>query len=193
MTERDTVRRYGRAARWFHAGIYLTVLLLLATGWWFLTGGYFRPSPLSRLTGLGDGRIHELAGYAMVLVVLAWLPFGARGLFGFVRETVRYERGDGRWLLGLPRAAFTGRVRRHEGHFDPGQRLANVAMVGTLVALGGSGLGMLYLPHGTPQNLAFEVHHWAALLFTPVVLGHMAVAAGILPGYRGVWRSMHLG
>jgi len=28
---------------------------------------------------------------------------------------------------------------------------------------------------------------------TPVILGHVLVAIGVLPGYRGVWRSMHLG
>ncbi len=26
-----------------------------------------------------------------------------------------------------------------------------------------------------------------------VLVGHMVVASGVLPGYRGVWRSMHLG
>jgi hypothetical protein len=26
-----------------------------------------------------------------------------------------------------------------------------------------------------------------------VIVGHIVVAAGILPGYRGAWRSMHLG
>jgi hypothetical protein len=28
---------------------------------------------------------------------------------------------------------------------------------------------------------------------TPVVVGHMIIASGVLPGYRGVWRGMHLG
>jgi len=26
-----------------------------------------------------------------------------------------------------------------------------------------------------------------------VIAGHVLVAIGVLPGYRGVWRSMHLG
>jgi formate dehydrogenase subunit gamma len=178
----DTVERYSRGTRWFHAGIYLTVLFLLATGWWFILDGYRHGSVL-----IGDS--HEYAGYALGLVVLVWLLRGARGLRSFVRETLRYRRGDGRWLAGLPRAAFTGRFGDHDGHFDPGQRVANVVMVLTLAALLLSGLGMLYLP----WTLLFTVHHWAALLATPVLVGHMVVAAGVLPGYRGVWRSMHRG
>jgi len=193
MSNPETVRRYGRIARWFHAGIYLTVLFLLGTGWWFLTVGYERPTPFGALTGRPDGELHEFAGYGMLLVLLAGLVLGARGLRTFVRETLRAERGDGRWLASAPRAAFTGRFPAHDGQFDPGQRLANVAMVGTLGALALSGLGMLYLPAGALALAAADVHRWSAYLFTPVVLGHIVIAAGVLPGYRGVWRSMHLG
>jgi cytochrome b subunit of formate dehydrogenase len=140
--DQDVVQRCGRASRWFHAGMYVTVLVLLATGWWFVLVGYASRSPLARLTG-------------------------------------------------LPRAAFTGRFGDHDGHFDPGQRLANIAIVLTLGVLTLSGLGMLYLPPG-PLDL-FVIHRWAAFLVTPVLLGHIVVSAGVLPGYRGVWRSMHLG
>ena len=31
------------------------------------------------------------------------------------------------------------------------------------------------------------------MLVTPVILGHLLVAFGVLPGYREVWRAMHLG
>src|SRR5690242_3568554 len=98
MSRTDTVRRYGRAARWFHAGTYLTVLVLLGTGWWFLVVGYQHPTPLSRLIGRPDGELHEYAGYGMLLVIVVWLVLGARGLRAFVRKTVRVEPGDGRWL-----------------------------------------------------------------------------------------------
>jgi cytochrome b subunit of formate dehydrogenase len=177
-----TIERYSRGTRWFHAGIYLTVLVLLGTGWWFLVDRYRHQSALV-------GNAHTYAGYGLGLVVLGWLLRGARGLRAFVGDTLRYRRGDGRWLRTLPRAAFTGRFGDHDGHFDPGQRIANVVMVLTLLALLLTGLGMLYLP----WTVLFTVHHWAALLATPVLVGHIVVAAGVLPGYRGVWRSMHLG
>jgi cytochrome b subunit of formate dehydrogenase len=193
VADDGVVRRYGRVGRWFHAGIYVTVLLLLGTGWWLVLVGYERTSPLARLTGLGDHEIHELAGYAMALVILVWVPFGVRGVRSFVRETARCQRGDGRWLLGWPRAVFTGRFGPHSGHFDPGQRLANVVIVGLLAALLLTGLGTIFGPSAGLRAAMFNAHTWSSYAVTPVILGHIVVAAGILPGYRGVWRSMHLG
>jgi hypothetical protein len=37
------------------------------------------------------------------------------------------------------------------------------------------------------------VHTWATYALIPLIGGHVLVASGMLPGYRGVWRSMHLG
>jgi cytochrome b subunit of formate dehydrogenase len=187
------VWRYGRVGRWFHAGMYVTVLLALGTGWWFVLAGYGRESPLARLTGQPDGAIHELSGYAMAAVLVVWLPFGVRGVRSFLRETIRFERGDGRWLLGWPRATLTGRFRSHSGHFDPGQRLANIVIAALLAVVVVTGLGAIYGWSSALRGAMFDVHRWASYAVTPVLLGHIVVAAGILPGYRGVWRSMHLG
>jgi len=189
----DNVQRYSRPARWFHAFVYLAVLVLLGTGWWFVTGGYRRDSPLAAVTGLPDTAIHEYAGFVMIAVIVTGLVLGARGVATFVRESVTYRRSDGRWLARWPRAAFTGRFPAHSGHFDPGQRLANVVMVVTLLALMLSGLGLLYLPADALGGAVLPTHRWATFLVTPVILGHIVVASGVLPGYRGVWRSMHLG
>src|SRR5687768_4400471 len=62
-SQSGTVQRYGRAGRWFHAGIYLTVLIALATGWWFVLDGYRNDSPLARLLTMPDEVVHEFAGY----------------------------------------------------------------------------------------------------------------------------------
>jgi cytochrome b subunit of formate dehydrogenase len=187
----DFVRRHGRLGRWFHAGVYLAVLMLLSTGWWFVLIGYDHRSPLAALTGQRDGATHELAGYALAVVFLMWLPFGGRGIARFIRESLRFRRGDGRWLIRWPRSAFTGRFAEHDGEYDPGQRLANLVMVTALAVLVLSGLGMLFLP-STPIDL-LALHRWTTFALTPVLIGHMVVAAGVLPGYRGVWRAMHLG
>ena len=37
------------------------------------------------------------------------------------------------------------------------------------------------------------MHTWATFIVTPLLAGHVLIALGVLPGYRGVWRSMHLG
>jgi len=71
----------------------------------------------------------------MILVVAAGLLLSARGTATFVRESLAFRRADGRGLAGWPRAAFTGRFGPHSGHFDPGQRIANIIMVLTLLTL----------------------------------------------------------
>jgi formate dehydrogenase subunit gamma len=90
-------------------------------------------------------------------------------------------------------AALTGRFRRHEGHFDPGQRIANIAIVALLVVLVASGVSLVIVDAGPAFAIANLVHRLATIAFTVVIVGHIVVAAGILPGYRGAWRSMHLG
>jgi hypothetical protein len=38
-----------------------------------------------------------------------------------------------------------------------------------------------------------RVHVWATYVVTLMIGGHILIASGLLPGYRGAWRSMHLG
>lgn len=188
-----TLERYPRSARRYHTAIYVVTLLLLATGWWLLAGHEGQPSPLAALTGIADARLHTWLGLALFVVALAPLPFAIRGVVTFVRETVRYDSGDVRWLTRLPIAIVTGRFVRHDGHFDPGQRIANVAIVGLLLALVASGLALVIVHAGPVFAIAAFIHKVATYAFTIVIAGHIVVALGILPGYRGVWRSMHLG
>jgi cytochrome b subunit of formate dehydrogenase len=188
-----TVERYPRSARRYHTAIYVVTLLLLATGWWLLTGREGQPSPIALLTGIPDATIHTWLGWALVVVALAPLPFALRGMVRFVRETLRYDDGDLRWLARLPAAIVTGRFQRHEGHFDPGQRIANVAIVVLLLLLIASGVALTLVDVGPVFAVAAAIHRLATIAFTIVIVGHIVVALGILPGYRGVWRSMHLG
>ncbi len=188
-----TIERYRRSARRFHTAVYVLTLLLLASGGWLLTGREGNPSPIARLTGIPDTQLHLWLGWALLVVALLPLTFAMRGVVGFLRETVRYDRGDVGWLLRWPVGVFTGRFRRHEGHFDPGQRLANVAIVGLLAVLIGSGVALVFVHVGPVFAVLATVHRLATFVFTFVIAGHIFIAVGILPGYRGVWRSMHLG
>jgi formate dehydrogenase subunit gamma len=188
-----TLERYPRSARRYHAAIYLVTLVLLATGWWLLAGREGDPSPIARLTGIPDIQLHTWAGWLLAAIAFLPLPMLARGVIAFVRETLRYDRGDAGWLLRWPRAVFTGRFGAHDGHFDPGQRLANVAIVGLLLTLIVSGIGLVFVRIGPGFVVLDAIHRLSTLAFTLVIVGHVVVASGVLPGYRGVWRSMHLG
>jgi formate dehydrogenase subunit gamma len=187
------LQRTSRAARLLHAGGYLTTLALLLTGWWLLAGGEGRPSPLATILDAPDTRVHVWVGWGLAVVLALPVVVRWRGLVAFVRETFRVDRGDGRWWLRWPIGILTGRFARHEGHFDPGQRVANVLMVGGLLVLTATGIGMAML-HGGPLFAVLSgIHRWTTFVVTPVLLGHMVVAIGVLPGYRGVWRAMHRG
>jgi cytochrome b subunit of formate dehydrogenase len=169
------------------------VLILLVTGWWLTLGHEGQPSPLARLFNTPDTALHTDVGWLTAAFSLLGLALGARGVRTFVAETVRVDRADGAWLRRWPAAIFTGRFGRHDGHFDPGQRILNVLLTLGLVVVIGSGVGMAWLSGGPVFAVLVHLHIWSTYVITPLIIGHVVVAAGILPGYRGAWRSMHLG
>jgi formate dehydrogenase subunit gamma len=189
----ERLLRHSRKVRLFHTAAYLLTLPLIVTGWWLLLGGEGNPSPLSRITGLADARLHIWLGRTLAVLAVVPILLGWRGIATFLKETFRHDPGDGRWWARWPAGSFNGRFARHEGHFDPGQRVANVVIVGGLLVLTATGIGLTFL-HGGPvfAKLA-KVHRITTYIVTPFILGHMLLAFGVLPGYRGVWRSMHWG
>lgn len=190
---REAVERYTRPARWFHAGVYVTVLFLLGTGWWLLLGHEGDPSPAARLLRTPDTTLHKDVGWGLIVLAVAGAGLGVRAARTFVRESVRFRAGDVRWFVTWPKAALTGRFARHDGHFDPGQRIVNLLLAAGLLAVAGSGAGLVVLHGGPVFAVLARAHRWATYLCTPLIALHVLVAAGVLPGYRGVWRSMHLG
>ncbi|ACQ78508.1 hypothetical protein Bcav_0243 [Beutenbergia cavernae DSM 12333] len=188
-----TVERNNRRTRWLHAGVYVLVLVLLLTGWWLTLGQEGRPSVLARLLRLPDAEIHTWAGWAFAAIAAAGVTLGWRAARTLLTDSVRFRRTDLGWFARWPKAVLTGRFGRHDGHFDPGQRIANLVMLALLLALIVSGVG-LWAVSGGPAFVWFNrVHRWSTWVITPVLLGHILIAAGVLPGYRGVWRAMHLG
>lgn len=188
-----TIERNNRRTRWFHAAVYLTVLVLLGTGWWLWWGKEGQPSVLADLTGVSDADLHTYAGWALATIAAAGVLLGSRAAVTLVRDSVRYRRTDLGWFVRWPKAVLTGRFAPHHGHFDPGQRIANLVMLLLLVVLVGSGIGLVTVSGGPAFVWYHRLHEWSTYAFTPVVLGHILIASGILPGYRGVWRAMHLG
>ena len=189
----EVVERYRRRSRWLHVGVYVTVLTLMATGGWLLLGREGDPSPLSRLAGLPDTQLHVWVGWVFVGLVGLGVAAGVRGAVWFVAESLRYQRSDLAWFRAWPRALLTGRFPWHGGHFDPGQRVANLAMLAALSTVTATGVAMALL-HGGPAFVwLVPLHRWSTYALIPLIVGHVVIASGVLPGYRGVWRSMHLG
>jgi formate dehydrogenase subunit gamma len=190
-TDERTVERYNRRARLVHAATYVLTFVLLGTGWWLATGHEGQPSILARLLRTPDTEVHRLAGYGLTAVVAAALTIGVRGAITFVRQTVRINRGDMRWFLSWPAGALRGRFAPHRGHFDPGQRVANVAFVVVLGVLIVSGLALVSLKGGPTFAAMVRIHRAATYALAILIVVHVVLAVGILPGYRGAWRSMH--
>lgn len=186
------VVRHNRRTRLFHAAVAAITVPLLATGWWLLTGHEGRPSVLARLAGVADTEIHRWAGWILAGLALVPLTVGVRATATFVRETLRVDRGDGQWFLRWPLGAVTGRFGHHRGHFDPGQRLANIGFLVTLATLGVTGVGLTILHGGPTFSWLVRLHRLATYALTPLVIGHVVIAAGVLPGYRGARRAMGL-
>lgn len=185
------VVRNNRPTRWLHAALYLTTTALLITGWWLRTGHEGEPSVLAELFDSPDTDVHETAGWVLLGIGVAGPLLGIRATITFLRETFRLDRGDGAWFWRWPLGAFTGRFGRHQGHFDPGQRIANVAFVATLGTLIATGVMLTTLSGGSTFATMVRVHRAATYVLTALVAGHLVITLGLLPGYRGVWRAMH--
>jgi len=193
-TDREpSIVRYNRRSRLLHTAFYLVTMVLLATGWWLLTGREGRPSVLARLVDEPDVELHRKMGWVLAFLAVVAITAGARGAVSFVRETFRIDRGDARWFARWPVGAITGRFARHRGHFDPGQRLVNIAFVAALGTLVATGIALTTV-HGGPSFVwLVRSHRYATYAFTALAGAHIFIALGVLPGYRGAWRSMHLG
>jgi formate dehydrogenase subunit gamma len=153
---------------------------------------------LERLLGghVAAARGHRWAGYLLLAAFGLLAVTRAGSIARFITGSVRFRRSDLRWFATYP--AFLLRRReapaRHEGHFDPGQRLLNVAVVVSFLALGATGVVMGFPDAVSPAAFAWSlrVHRAATWILVVAVAGHLLVASGILPAYRGVWRAMHL-
>lgn len=190
-TENWTVERHNRRTRRFHAATYVVTFVLLVTGWWLWAGNEGRPSLLARLVDEPDTQLHRRAGYGLAALGVGAITLGVRAALTFVRHTLRVDRTDWRWFVSWPVGALRGRFARHGGRFDPGQRIANIAFVASFVTLIVTGIGLTTLHGGATFAALAKLHRTATYWLTALVVVHVVVAAGVLPGYRGVWRSMH--
>jgi formate dehydrogenase subunit gamma len=194
---REPLVRNRRRSRWLHTLVYLSTLFLVYTGIAVLLEGH--PGLSRPLRGhVATATSHRLVGYGLLilaaLVAIVWWRAAGR----FAANSLRFSRLDLRWLTGYPRMALApGRSAPapHRGHFDPGQRVFNLLLVMTFLVLGVTGIVM-----GMPERFlpsvfgwCLRIHKLATWVLIGLVAGHLLLATGLLPGYRGVWRAMHLG
>lgn len=187
--------RNARSPRRIHAGMYVATAFLFFSGISVtgeghpvladLIGGHVAAAGWHRWVGFG------LIGAGLLLPVLR-----PRAAFRFFAESVRFHLSDLRWSASYPGFVFRRHdPARHEGHFDPGQRVLNCLILLSFAALSVTGIIMSVPERVTPAAFAvsFNIHVVATVVLAALVAGHVLVASGLLPAYRGVWRAMHGG
>jgi formate dehydrogenase subunit gamma len=166
------IRRYLPAQRTIHWIGVVSFLSLLVTGLALLW------SPLSFLAAGGWSRlIHRVVAVpflALPVVYAILLPHEARHL---VRESLRYTRDDGRWLLRMP-AYLLGRTQGlpPQGRLNAGQKLHHAGTFLMFVTVSASGF-VLWLGSGrlgpTGLAVAATVHDLSMLGLSVLMIGHV--------------------
>jgi len=189
------ILRNTRAARRLHTVVYLTVTVLFASGVSLLGAGI--PWIESLFGGHeSTGAWHRWIGFGLIALALIVTLVRTRAVGRFLRESVRFRASDLDWFLTYPR--FVARPSRneparHQGHFDPGQRVFNCVIVVAFLVLSVTGVLMAFPDQFVPAVFAwsFRLHRLATWALVAAVLGHLLIASGFLRAYRGVWRAMH--
>jgi cytochrome b subunit of formate dehydrogenase len=139
---------------------------------------------------------HRWIGFGLIGAALLVALVRPRSSGRFLLDSARFARGDLRWFASYPGFLVRPDRRRpapHRGHFDPGQRLLNCVIVLSFLVLSVTGIVMSFPQRVVPEAFAWSLglHRLATWVLAAAVAGHVAVASGILPGYRGAWRAMH--
>jgi cytochrome b subunit of formate dehydrogenase len=142
------------------------------------------------------GRWHRWVGFGLVGLGLLVVGLRAETSAWFLAESVRFRRQDLDWFVRHPR--FLLRPSRyaptpHHGHFDPGQRVFNMIVMVSLLALAATGAVMSFPQRFLPAAFAvsLQIHRAATWVLGIAVAGHLVVVSGVFRGYRGVWWAMH--
>jgi formate dehydrogenase subunit gamma len=178
-----------------HTVLYVATAVLLLSGVAVVGEGV---RGLEALFGghAATARAHRYLGFALVAVAAALVALRPRACGRFLVESFRFRSADRRWFASyLPFLLRPSQRRpaRHEGHFDPGQRLYNLLVVVSLVVLAATGVVMSFPKTFTPDAFAWSlrIHRAATWILMAAVIAHLALASGVTRAYRGAWRAMH--
>ncbi|WP_055534723.1 cytochrome b/b6 domain-containing protein [Streptomyces graminilatus] len=175
------VRRFGRPQKWVHRA---TAALM---GVCVVTAACLYIPEFAELVGRRAlvVRVHELAGLALPVPVLAGLA--SRAFRADLGHLNRFGPHDRVWL----RAALRRDKRttsRPAGKFNAGQKIYASWIAGATLVMLGTGL-LMWFTHLTPlmwRTSATFVHDWLALTIGIVLAGHIGMALGDPEARRGL-------
>jgi cytochrome b subunit of formate dehydrogenase len=145
---------------------------------------------------VATGRWHRWVGFGLLSLGVVVAVMRPRAATWFLAQSWRFGRQDLEWFARHPR--FLLRPSRnapapHDGHFDPGQRVFNLVVMVSLLALAATGSVMSFPQRFVPAAFAvsLQIHLVATWILGVAVAGHLVVVSGVFRGYRGVWRAVH--
>lgn len=200
MPRRDdlvAVRRHGRPAIATHAMVGLLTVAVAVTGL-ALLGAV--PRGLLHVVGGHDAAAtwHRRLSLTLIFALVATAVVAPRASWQFLHDVTRWRRAD----VGWP-GAFARHARhpdrhpapRHDGRFDPVQRLVFTLMTVMFVVLVVTGVALLVLPRSATGLLAgcVRVHKTTGWLFVALVGAHILAGSGVLPTHRRVGWAMVTG
>lgn len=153
-----------------------------------------------------DVSVHFFAGFALIIVIAAWLVFSPGRARRFVHEILRTDRPFLAWFRNL--GGYPAKVLRAlhltktepatapQGRYNAGQRIAYALLVLLNLTLIGTGvlLFILHQPHEqtalyqtvlAAHSIAFEAGVLILLAHIPMGLLSLAQLKAILPGSNG--------
>ena len=164
------VRRYSPWERLVHLVATVSFLVQAGTGFWacVCTGEQMTGYILMIHVTFGG-----LFAVCMVLAIITWA------------EDHRFVACDAKWLRHWG-SYLTGRGGQPAGRFDAGEKMFfwKLAVVGTVVVVSPA-LSMLDLFGTAAQELLYEVHRYAALVLTIVMIKHAYLTTLARPGTYG--------
>ncbi|MEX0834274.1 MAG: cytochrome b/b6 domain-containing protein [Actinomycetota bacterium] len=178
-----------------HATLYLT------TGFLFLSGVAVFAEGQHWIAAVFGGHVgaavsHRWVGFLLIAAAGVIVVANPRSARRFLRDSFHFRRSDVWWFRSYPGFVLhptRNTLPNHNNHFDPGQRVFNIVVVISLLVLAVTGLFMAFPQQFAPGVYAFNIrlHQIATVVLLLSVIGHLVVATGLLPAYRGVWRAMH--
>jgi len=192
----DLLLRHGPGVRLVHAIDALAVLVLSVTG--LAVSGDLPPAWSGWLGGHERlNATHQLLGIWFVGIALLWSLARLPVTWRFLRRIFRFGRDDARWLpryvlhLATP---LRHAPPRCDGYFDPGQRLAFIGILATMLLAGASGT---YLYAWSPQmpgaawiGPMIRLHIASTWLLMALLTVHILAGSGLLWTHRGLARTM---
>lgn len=186
--------RHGLSARIIHAVALVAIVVLLASG---LALSDHLPASVVKLLGghVVVDDLHRQLGLVVTLALVVMVLVATTQICRLLYDVTTFTRSDLQWptdFVGRYIWPKDGRPAHHGGHFDPGQRVVFIGIIGSVAILGATGVYIYVAPAFPTLIMAWTLrfHTVSGWVLVVCVVVHILAGSGVLPTHRGVARAM---